>query len=267
MPEKGITLDGGSEVKPSRLQRKLWAWWCEFWDWIPDATHGETWDLVVNGDAIDGVHHGSNTQVTHNLAVQCRIAQDCLLPITGEWEGGRCKKRGRLPGRFWMIRGTEAHTGQSAQEEEKIAEKLGAQRCKDGNFSRYELWKQMGKHLVHFNHHIGTTGSSHHESSAVNAEVSGMLVEAARWNETPASVIVRSHRHRSIEVRLPRGRMGFITAVTTPAWQLKTPFAYKVAGARQSPPQVGGVVVRLDSRGDTIYTNTWVRHVERDSPE
>jgi hypothetical protein len=33
-------------------------------------------------------------------------------------------------------------------------------------------------------------------------------------------------------------------AVVVPGWQLKTPFSHRVAGARQSEPQIGGCVLR-----------------------
>src|SRR5260370_29961508 len=38
----------------------------------------------------------------------------------------------------------------------------------DGQHARWELWKQVGKGLVHFSHHIGTTGTNHYESTAVH---------------------------------------------------------------------------------------------------
>ena len=92
-------------------------------------------------------------------------------------------------------------------------------------------FKPPGGRLVHFLHHIGTTSSTAHEASAVNGELSAMYVEAGRFGDEPPAIIVRSHRHRYIKVQLA-AEGGEASAVVTPGWQLKTPFAWKIAGAR-----------------------------------
>src|SRR5262249_12349680 len=141
-------------------------------------------------------------------------------------------------GRFYVVKGTPAHVGESAVEEERLAKRLGAIPNEGGKHARYELWKRIGDNgLVHFNHHIGTTSSSQHEPSAVNAKLVHAFVEAGRWGNEPPDVVVRSHRPRCSEVRIP-SRKGYATAFVTAAWQLKTPFAFKVAGARQQTPQI-----------------------------
>ena len=96
--------------------------------------------------------------------------------------------------------------------------------------------------------------------------------ECSRWGVEPPDVIVRSHRHRHIEVRMPATRDTQI-AVVTPGWQDKTSFAWKVAGARISMPQFGGVVIRRARSGrfpGDLYTRACVwtpaahRYVEED---
>jgi len=255
----GITVDGGGRYLPSEFQRKMWVWWREFWDvWVPEVTKGEPFDVVHNGDAIDGVHHNSTTQISHNLEDQQRIAEAVLAPVVAQ-----CQASG---GTYYHIRGTEAHVGKSGEYEERLAKTLGAKPNPDGQYARWDLWKRVGTDdgpLVHLLHHIGTTGSAAHEASAVNAELTAEYVEAARWGRQPPDFIVRSHRHRSIAVDLDSAR-GYAAAVVTPAWQGKTPFVFKVPGARLSEPQIGGVLIR---QGDEEhYYRRWVRSFER-SPE
>lgn len=253
-PPEGATLDDGGIYLPSRMQKVVWSWWEEFWDeWVPKATRKEPFILVHNGDVIDGVHHGATTQISHNIKDQRDLAVKIL------------KKRVAKAEKYYSIRGTGAHVGQSSIHEEEVAESLDAKPNRDGQHSRYELWYKLGDHLIHFLHHVGTTSSSAHESSAVNAELAAEFVEASRFGEKPPTVIVRSHRHRAIEIRLPTNR-GYATAAVTPAWQLKTPFAWKVAGARLAPPQIGGMLIRLDDAGNA-YTQMFCRHIERDAPE
>ena len=264
MPDRPIPLDDGGSYAPSAFQKKLYALWREFFDvWVPEVTRGEPYDLVHNGDAIDGVHHGSTTQVSQNIEDQLVIAEALLAP-----EVAKCKASG---GTYYHIRGTQAHVGQSAVYEEQLAKRLGAKPNELGQSARYDLWKRVGKQtkkvaapLVHLLHHVGTTASAAHESSAVNAELSAMYVEAGRWDRTPPDYIVRSHRHRSIAVDLPTAR-GRGAAIVTPAWQGKTPFVWRVPGARVSEPQIGGIAIRQGD--DEFYYRLFVKTFDRSGEE
>ncbi len=241
--KEGAAVDGGGRYMPSELQLQLWALWREFWDeWVPGVTRGEPFDLVHNGDAIDGVHHKSTTQISHNLEDQQRIAEAVLAPVVK-----LCKASG---GTYYHIRGTEAHVGQSGEYEERLARTLGAKPNDDGQYARFDLWKRVGNAtkrvrapLVHLLHHVGTTSSAAHESSAVNAELTAEYVESARWGHEPPDFIVRSHRHRSIGVEL-NSYKGYAAGLVTPAWQGKTPYVFKIPGARLAEPQFGGLCIR-----------------------
>lgn len=242
-PPEPMRVDGGGQYVPSDFQKKLWAFWTVFWDeWVPEVTRGEPYDIVHNGDAIDGSHHNSTTQISHNIEDQIRIAERVIGP-----RAAACR---RLGGTYYHIRGTEAHVGQSGEFEERLARNLGAKPNDQGQYARFDLWKRVGKPtkrvsapLVHLLHHIGTTSSAAHEASAVNAEMTAEYVEAARWNREPPDFVVRSHRHRSIAVDLNSAK-GYAAAVVTPAWQGKTPYVWKIPGARISEPQIGGIAIR-----------------------
>jgi len=248
-PKDGISLDDGGRYMPSRIQRVVYDYWQEFWGvWVPHVTKGEPYDVVFNGDAIDGVHHGSVTQVSHNIEDQLNIAMACLGPVA---RGAR---------RYYHIRGTEAHVGKSAQYEEMLARQLGAVQNEDGQYSRQDLWLRIGGHLTHFLHHIGTVGSQAYESTAVNKEIMESFVEAGRWGVEPPQVIVRSHRHRYYKCEF-EGDKGSCMGVVTGAWQGKTPFVWKIAGARLSQPQFGGLLIRKGD--DELYTRRRVWTIQR----
>lgn len=249
----GSRLDDGGKYKPSLFQQKLYGYWKDFWGkFVPAATHGEPYIVVHNGDAIDGVHHNSVTQITNNLTSQVRIAYELLAPVVEQCEG-----------RYYHIRGTEAHVGKSAMHEESLASMLGAIPNEDGQHARYELWLKVGRGLAHFLHHIGTTGSAAHEASAVNAELTAAYVEAARWRECPPDIVIRSHRHRYMEVRFAT-EDGYGISAVTPGFQGKTPFAWKIAGARQAPPQFGGLVIRQGDRHLFVEPRVW--SIKRSGP-
>jgi hypothetical protein len=124
----------------------------------------------------------------------------------------------------------------------------------------YELWVRVGKGLIHCLHHIGTTGSTHYESTAILKELAESYTEAGRWRNQPPDVVVRSHRHRHIEVRIPTS-LGYGIAFCTAGWQLNTPFAYRIPGARITTPQIGGSLIR---QGDSdLYTRHRIWSVDR----
>ena len=248
-PPEGIALDDGGRYTPSEFQQKMWVMWQEFCgEWVPRVTYGEPFYLVHNGDAIDGVHHNSTTQVSHNFEDQLRIAEAVMGPVIAQ-----CRASG---GQYYQIRGTAAHVGQSSVYEEMLGKRLGAVPNQEGQYARYDLWKRVGKALVHLLHHVGVTSSAAHEASAVNAELTAEYVEAARWGQQPPDFIVRSHRHRSIAVDINSAR-GYAGAIVTPAWQGKTPFAWKVAGARISEPQFGGVLIRQGDEEHYYRRKIW----------
>lgn len=248
-PPGGIMLDNGGRYRPSRPQEKLHELWAYFWDeWVPNATRGEPYAVLINGDSLDGVHHRSVTQISHNLETQRRIGYEILAPV-----------RDRAT-KLYMVRGTEAHVGQSGQDEEELAKDLGAVRDEGGRCSRHELWVQVGRALVHAAHHIGTTGSMAYETSAVMKELAELFADSARWGDSPPDVVVRSHRHRHIEISTPT-RNVYGRAFTTAAWQLRTPFAFKVPGGRVSTPHIGGSLIR--SGDEEIYTRHFVQTIPR----
>lgn len=256
-PPTGAIQDGGGVYHPNRIQRAIWHYWREFNDkWIPYVTQGEPYHFVHAGDVIDGNHHNSVHQFTHNLETQRDLAVTVLTPVVTA-----AKKSG---GNFYAVRGTEAHVGQSGQDEEAVAKLLGAKPNGDKQYARPELWLQLGGGLVHVMHHIGTTGSSHYESTAVHKELTEAFQEAGRWRERSPDCIIRGHRHRSIETRIPT-EDGQAIALVLPGWQGKTPFAYKIPGGRNAPPQFGGACIRW---GDNeLYARCKVFSIRRPKPE
>lgn len=252
-PKEGVELDDGGRYMPSQFQLKLLERWDYFWDeFIPEATRNESYAVIHNGDAIDGVHHNSTTQISHNLTDQKRIAVNLLEPIVE-----------KCGGRYYHIRGTEAHVGKSAQEEEDLAKTLGAIPNSQNQYARYDIRYLLADKLIHALHHIGSTGSQAYEATAVHKELTESYLEACRWGQQPPDIIVRSHRHRNIEITMPTMKHGSdgdtssARAVVTPCWQGKTPFAWKIPGARLSTPQFGGILIRYSNKELFIRSKVW----------
>src|ERR1035437_6784210 len=189
-------LDEGGTYQSSIYQREVYKRWLEFWNsWVPMVTKGEKYIVVVNGDVIDGNHHNSTTQITHNIKDQRNLAVELLTPVIN---APKCKS-------LYMIRGTEVHVGQSGDNEEAVAEALGAVPNSDGQYARWDMKLIFGSkdQVVDFTHHISTTSSHAYESTALTKEYTDACTEAGKWNEKVPSILVRSHRHRAFKVEIP----------------------------------------------------------------
>ena len=247
-----VQLDSGGEYRANKFQNDVYKKWLLFWnEWVPRVTEKEQYIIVHNGDVIDGVHHGTVTQISQNINDQLIVAQKCLEPII---TNKNCVG-------YYHIRGTEAHVGKSGQYEEMLARSLGAVKDEFGNYARFEMWMQLQSSLIHFSHHIGTTGSVSYESTAPHKELVEAYLESGRWGDHPPDLVVRSHRHRQYEERIA-SKNGYTMSITTPGWQLKTPIVHRSASGRSSSPQIGGYLIRY-GKDDGLFTRFKVWRIPR----
>jgi len=229
----------------SKFQKPIWECWKFFWNkWVPRATKGEPYVILLNGDAMDGRHHNSTNQITQDKSDQANIAYSILAPRVDKAQY------------FYYVSGTTVHAGEAGEDEEKLAERLGAIPDESGNYSRYEMYIKVKDALVHATHHIGTTGSMAYEATALTKEFTEFCSESARWGRDIPDVVVRSHRHRHIEVRVPtKNDYGII--FTSSGWQLKTPFLYRLPGGRTATPMIGGSLIRQGDEEHFTRHKTW----------
>lgn len=214
-------------LRQNKVQEWLWRCWSDFTNrWLPIVLGGDPYALVVNGDLIDGVHHGT-TQVIPDVVVQAKIARSLLTPLAFAAKA------------TYVVRGTECHTRQS---ETIIGEWLGAkQEPGTKSFAWDNLTLKANGCPVSFSHHITTAAKPWSESAALaNHLVAEQFRAQNRGWETP-KVVVRSHRHVYGTFENGGGMM-----VVTPSWQAMTRYAKAVTADNVST--IGGVV--LDFTGD-----------------
>ncbi len=234
-------LDDGGTYHPSKLQAKLYRLWITFWEWAYKHVGKDKFILVHCGDIIEGAHHRSTQSATGNLTVQSRLAIDMMMPHVTR------------AAQYYQVRGTEAHVGQSAQEEEAIAAALGAVKS-DGNFSHWMIWMRFHGKLLNFAHHLGSTTSSAYESSALMRETVASFTESGQFKISAPDYIIRGHTHRYLKIEGPGGW----TSIKLPGWQLKTSFVHRID--RMRSPMIGGVII--SETPDGLATHDWVQHVK-----
>ena len=248
MSPKGVPLDDGGHVQPSKGQRWLWDCWLSFWDMVnhlKDKSGAEVW-WVSLGDLVDGDHHNTYQIVSRNSIQEREIVRDVLdVPL------------GLNPERLFVIRGTEAHVGQGGSSEESIARALSDDWPvvwdeETGNASWWHLMMEEEGVMLDFTHH-GRTGMrpwTHWNATALLA--AQIVMERVKTGERIPDLAFRAHYHRhsdSYDAHLCR-------VIQTPAFQLATAFVHKVVP--ESLADIGGIAVVVDDGAYEVHKDLHV---------
>jgi len=235
-PPNGFLVDGGARVPPNPLQRVINEFWEEFWHKCHKVMGNESFILTHKGDVIEGHHHRSKEAISFNFKDQRFNAEALLLPHTSKAE------------RVWFARGTPAHAGEESEHEEEVARACGAQQDYAGRYTWPMVKFDWNGLWVNVAHHIGVSGVSASQATAVMAEVAEMQRWAGKMGIRVPDIITRGHRHSSTGVwdLTPHG---VSWSATTPGWQGRTGYTMKQKGGRTSELCVGGLLWE--------YSDTW----------
>ena len=221
-------IEGGGIYEANASQKWLFSCWKKM---LAEAQKLRP-VVIINGDTIQGVHSKDGQIIGATVSAQCSAAFALLEPLS------------KAASRLYFIRGTEWHDGKSAQDIEVLAMSLGAVPGPDGQYSRWELYLDIGGAVIHFTHHVGASSVAWYEATVPWRDALMLLSELSRsfrCDMPGVKMIVRSHRHRFIHVNTPD-----MAALVTPAWQLRTAFVFKKAPALM--PHIGYVVLEWDGK-------------------
>lgn len=216
-----IRMQEGNIIAQNPLQEYLWKCWLDWQgDWFAKHVGDDPFILIVNGDATEGVHHGTKEIVSPDPSDHRLIAHHALAPLAD-----------RASDTF-IIEGTECHT---ANAEHRLAFDLGAVR--PTRHSNLGAWRTL-RIKIHdcmcmFYHHISTTKRVYLEASQLSIELSNGRLEAIRGGVEPHKVLGCAHRHRHGSYR-----DGQLLSFVTPPWQGVTRFGRKVVPAAFCEPGV-----------------------------
>ncbi|GEM_PF-1205236 len=188
------------------------------------------YDLLLNGDLVEGMHHRSTEVWSMDPGDHVRAAMMLLDPIV---EKAR---------QVWVTRGTECHTQGS---EESLGMYFGAKRDPDTGRCAPDLWRfdYCGLH-IHAVHHMPTTSRKALEGSQLSIQLNEHQSQSARADIERPRLVIASHRHT------PGLYTDFESMmIATPAWQTADGrHVKKVVPA--SKTRVGGMVLDWSQRID-----------------
>jgi hypothetical protein len=236
-PEK-IALDDGGEYHASKAQRWLWQCWLDYWRQVHETREWYGADLyaIFNGDLIDGDHHNTSQILSRNPNAQAAALNAAMrVPLD------------LSPDKIFIVRGTEAHVGQSASGEERIADGLRRDKRpiqgdpETGTASWWHLRMDVQGVRIDVTHHGRTGQREHTRMSAAVLHAHDILLTHVKSGDPAPHLCLRGHYHRfndSHDACPTR-------VITTGAWQLKTGFVHKVAA--DSLADVGGLIAVIEN--------------------
>lgn len=213
----GTTTVNKNEIKPNAIQDFLWASWQDMLGWVEGETAGSNYAIVINGDIIEGDHHGTKEIWGKDTSDHVTAAETLLRPLLS-----RCSH-------FFIVQGTECHTN---NHEISIGKILRAQINPDTNlpaFARLHLTVRGCR--CAFRHHIGTSIRAWTGATQLAAVLAEETIQAVNNGEQPPQVVCAAHRHKFGTYSNGRG-----TVIVSPPWQMLTRHGHKVVPEARTQP-------------------------------
>ncbi len=231
-----VALDDGGEYVASKAQLWLWQCWGDFWTRVDAVRRERSAELyqVFNGDLVDGNHHGTTQILSANPNAQAAVVNAVLrVPLDLK------------PDRLVFVRGTEAHVGQSASAEERIADGLRRDKRpvimdEDRGTSSHWHFKMDAQGVrLDFAHH-GRVGTRPWTKPNVVANLAAEIFYTHAANGEPhPHIAIRSHMHQLVDTHDQHPTR----VIQTPAWQLATSYIHRIAPGALA--DVGGIIITI----------------------
>lgn len=238
-----IALDDGATYQSSKAQRWLFDCWRKYWAEVERVCNVEKVDrfgVLMNGDMVEGNHHGTTQILTGNLEAQSKVLNATMdVPLALN------------PHDIWVVRGTAAHNGTANNAEEGTA-----RRWRDNGLpvhgdpdtataSWWHLRMEIEGILIDSTHHGRTGHREHTRANAANLHAYDILLSHVNSGDRIPDLCFRSHFHRFND----SGKACRVRVMTTGAWQLKTEYVHKKHA--DSMADIGGYLLIIrDGRYD-----------------
>jgi len=240
-PDNHITSTGNKIGLGNNIHQKwLWQCWNDIEVKIKDHFKGEPFALIINGDCIEGRHHGTTEIVVALNLDHALAAIECLKPLS------------KLASVTYMTAGTECHVGDW---EKMICQEIGGKWLGDKGLI------EINGTLIDIAHHMPTSSRAYLEAGAMSITMGNARQNYSRVGHRVPKVYLRGHRHTGGIFNDGSGVL-----MVTPAWQLLTRYAYKVVGDSICRPGFGILDWRGCAKGDLPATKLTVYEPKENKP-
>lgn len=179
---ENFTANEGFTIGQTVFQKWLWQCWGDMTEWAAKIIDDEPFDLVLNGDLVEGIHHKTTQVMSADVGDQSTAVLQVL-----DW---LCSKAANVH----LVKGTECHT---RNDEIRLGKVLGGSRdTTTGQHAWDVLDLEMNGTLFNFAHHIPATTKSYLEAAAHSSALGALTHCRARTGKRVPMVMARAHRHR-----------------------------------------------------------------------
>lgn len=232
---------------PTSQQLRIMRHFYTYADELANARVGKRLVLVLMGDLLEGVIHGTNETWTNNMSEMADVAIEIIADFQRRVNWSRGDK-------LYCLRGTYSH---SEDWEEKIGEQLNAIPDKAGNYSRDILeFEENGVNTICV-HHGATAGTGANEG---NSEVNWLRANVYNYQRellTPPDIIYSAHVHKptyAVHAWRKKWVSKVMHGVIVPSWKMKDRYTAKVS--RIEFNHIGGMYQLITGDG-IIAPPTW----------
>jgi hypothetical protein len=217
----GFETKTGNKIGLGKNLHQQWLWQC----WQDAVEKGikhfgkDPFALLLNGDLLEGIHHGTKEVVAQDCLDHSNAAIEALRPLAN------------ASAVTYLTAGTECHV---KNWEEYIATKLDGKWCGD------KALIEINGTLIDMAHHMPTSSRAYLEAGAMSITMGNARQNYSRVGHRVPRIYLRGHRHTGGIFNDGAGIF-----MVTPAWQLLTRYAHKVVGDAICRPGIG----ILDWRG------------------
>lgn len=234
-PGDGFMIDGGSKVLPNPIQRAIREFYDECIGRCMDEIKGRDFIFLHKGDIVEGSHHRSKSGLSMNYHDQVNNSIALFQPLS------------RAAVRSYFISGTPAHVGEDSEVEALVAGQCNAYPSPMGHKTHPLLVFRWNGLVFHAAHHIATTSVAAGQATALQAEMTELQRTAGAEGLEAPDIVTRGHRHVPNMVA-GANHKGTWWSVTTPGWQGKTGFVYRIKGGRTGELRVGLILWKYSKK-------------------
>lgn len=256
-------IDGGT-FTPSKAQKVIRKYFEQSVMAIKETRKNKRLILLLVGEPIDGVHHGTAQLISQIPEEQQMMATTMIDEMLQEL--GFDKKKGD---QLFFIEGTEAHEGKQYSNIERVARDFDEiatfyrndENGRDGRVVHpYKKLIINGKKYRFQHHGAGVGGRSHTRTNSLYHYISSLYNNYLTMGEEPPDWFIQGHQHRYVRATyhgIWNGQKKKIEGVILPCFQVATSFVKKIAPADLS--DLGIYFQEIDSSGnvrehdETIY--------------
>lgn len=238
---EGVELEEGRFSHTTKFQNGILKIFDNQVDRVLDKLKGEKTILILNGDLIDGKHHG-DPFVENLIADQIKILVAVLSRITGKVDEGQIE-------RTYFMQGTQAHAGIGNDTERGIAEKYNGELNVRSTSGGSKTWQEMelkfaNGAVLHTTHHFNFTNI--YEGTCYEREWKEIGVSYLKYGNKPPDIYYRGHIHQFgnpfVLASHPLTKIG---CFSTPGWQGKSQYVMRGMG-RMKMLQLGMCLLEIE---------------------